>query len=161
MLRYLTLSLMSVLEMCLLPCNGVFLPMWWIDIHHLNLTFWMINGSLLVTLSSINDFLTTVWPFLPLFHVASINYLLLVSLKNLGRVSGDSTTTSLFEAKASGFGLWAEGNSILCLVNLVLHLICFVSAVNIHTCRTTDLVKCIVMLHVHCISTHGRFGLTL
>ena len=63
----------------------------------------MVYCTLLVALSSINNLLTTIWPLLALFHIASIYDLFLVALENLSRMRGNCTTTPLFETKPSSF----------------------------------------------------------
>ena len=59
-------------------------------------------------------------------------------------------------------GLRAQCYSILCLINLVVHLTCLVSTVDIHgTGSTGNFIVRVVMLHVHGVSAHGGLGLSL
>jgi hypothetical protein len=142
--------------------NRVLLPVRWAaDIHHLNLTLRMIYGTLLITLGSINNLLTTIWSFLALLHVACIDDLFLVTLKNLCWVCRDCTTTPLLETKAARLRLWTQCDAVLSFVYLVVHLTCLIPTVNIETSGTWYFVICVVMLHIHCVSTHGRLRLTL
>lgn len=129
------------------------MPVRRVNVHHLHLTLRMINGALLVGLRCVDYLLTAIWALVPLLEVASIDYLLLVSLEDLRRVRSYRTTAPLLETKASSFWLRAEGDSILCLVNLMMHLTCFVPAVDIETCRPGNIVIGVIMLHIDGVVT--------
>ena len=141
--------------------NRVFLPVRWADIHHLNLTLRMIYCTLLITLGSINNLLTTIWPFLALLHVACIDNLFLVTLKHLCWVCRNCTTTPLLKTKSARLRLWTQCDAVLSFVYLMVHLPCLIPTIYIETCGTAYLVICVVMLHIHCVSTHARLWLTL
>jgi hypothetical protein len=161
MLSHLTLSFMSIFKMRLGASNWILLSVWRTHVHHLNLALWMIYSALLVTLSSINNLLATIWPLLALFHVARVYYLFLVTLQHLCWVSSNCTATSLFETKATCFWLRAQCDAILSFIYLVMHLACFVSAIHIETCGAANFIISVVMLHIHRVSTHSRLRLTL
>ena len=201
------------------PSNTIFRFMWRVQIYHLNLAFWVIDRPFRVILIG-HYFLTAVWSFLPLPLVASVDNLLLISLKHLcwmrcvrtgsrtakasliivivhlflwlqisnvvlrilvvplvvdhlirvvqhfwtGVVTlqNHSTTRSLLETDASMLGLGTQGYSILCLINLVVHLASLISTINIHGAgATANFIVSIVMLQIHGISTHSWLGLRL
>ena len=102
-LCHLTLRLMPIFKMRLGPSYRILLSVRRTHVHHLNLALRMIYCTLLVTLGSINNLLTAIWPLLAMFHVSRVNYLFLVSLQHLCRVCRNCTTTPLFETKASSF----------------------------------------------------------
>ena len=160
MLRHLALSFMSIFKMRLGASNWILLSVWRTHVHHLNLALWMVYCALLVTRSSINNLLTTIWPLLALFHVACVYYLFLVTLQHLSWVSSNCTAAPLFETKTTCFWLRAQCDTILSFVYLVVHLACFVSAIDIETRRTANFIVSVVMLHIHRVSTHRRLRLT-
>ena len=161
MLCYLALCFMSIFEMRLRPGYRILLSVRRTHVHHLNLALWMVNCTLLVALCSINNLLTAIWPLLALFHIASVYYLFLVALENLSRMRRNRATTPLFETKPSSFWLRAQCDPILSFVYLMVHLACFVPAVNIETGRSTNFIVSVVVLHIHCVSTHCRLRLAL
>jgi len=68
----------------------------------------------------------------------------------------------LLETDASMLGLSAQRDSILRLIDLVMHLTCFIPTVDIHrTGATAHFVVSVVMLQIHRVSTHRRLGLRL
>ena len=152
---------MPIFKMRLGPSYRILLSVWRTHVHHLNLALRMIYCTLLVTLGSINNLLTAIWPLLAMFHVTRVNYLFLVSLQHLCRVRRNCTTTPLFETKASSFWLRAQCDAILSFVYLVVHLASFVPAIDIETCGSANFIISVVVLHIHGVSTHGRLRLTL
>lgn len=219
MLGNLALCFMSILEVRLGACNTVFRLVRWIHIDHLYLAFRMADGSLLV-LTGTAYFLAAIGPFLPLLQVASVYYLLLISLEDLCRVcriwtrsvaakasliviihlllrfhvpdivlwillvvsfviyhlrgivqhfwtsmitlENHCTTGSFFETNTSMLGLLTQCYSILCLINLMVHLTTFITTIDVHRVGTAaNLVICVVVLHIHSISTHCWLWLVL
>ena len=79
-------------------------------------------------------------------------------MHNLRIVCRDSTTASLLEIVTGILGLGAHSDATGCLVYLVVHLTCFVSAVSIEI--TADYLPSVfvdvcVVVHALIISTHA------
>lgn len=103
MLRHLALRLVLIFKLRFGAIDRISLSLRRVDVHHLNLTLRMADRALLITLRSIDYFLTAIWSLVPLLQVAGVYDLFLISLQHVRRMRCDSTAASLLKAEAASF----------------------------------------------------------